>query len=432
MAVSSNIQKARSLIRKWLKCDSGSLTPIFCIAAVPMFAAAGVAIDYNRALYARTALQALADNAALAGAAHDGTAAQQKMAAQTYLAGQELDIGGVDYTAIVTTGTKSVKVVIDGHMKGSLLPVAFSSNSGGHNTGMDFNDIPVDVSAQAKYIKDTPKKVCMLTLNSHDADAMYFRGSGAINASGCGFQSDSDHLVQSLHLQGNAIATAEFFHTVGGWDKTGTAGSFSTTPKNSATKFGDPFNLNVSCPTASGSSVTVSGNASLPTSLSDNIYNNITARNNNVGAFTSGVHYIKGTLSMTNGGLLTGNNVTLVLCGPNAKIDLNGGSLQLQAPATGTYAGFAVVASENATAVNTLQGGPTTWLRGIWYTPKAKLNINGNASFNVNSKYFPIIADKVEIGGTGEINIGMDYAAYGFAEPTQLNLPLNYTVWLQN
>ena len=120
---------------------------------------------------------------------------------------------------------------------------------------------------------------------------------------------------------------------------------------------------------------------------------------------------------------ITGNSVTLILAGSNAKIDMNSGStLQLQAPTGGTYAGYAVIGDRSATTVqtNTIQGGAGGYIRGVWYTPKHKLYITGNGGFNSSSSYFPVIVDNIEIGGNGVFNLGFDYAAYNFPEPVKL------------
>lgn len=113
-----------------------------------------------------------------------------------------------------------------------------------------------------------------------------------------------------------------------------------------------------------------------------------------------------------------------MLLGSNAKIDMgSGATVKLQAPASGTYPGFAVIGDRNATTIqtNTVQGGASGYVRGIWYTPRHKLYVTGNGDFNSNSGYFPIIVDNIEIGGNGVLNLGFDHTLYGYPEPAMLH-----------
>jgi Flp pilus assembly protein TadG len=417
----------------YFRNQRGSVTPAFALALIPILATAGVAMDYDRTLMANDKLRAIADAASLAGASYDGTPAQQKTAAEAFLLSQKVKLGGLTYSSVVTTPTKKVEVVITGELKGSFLPIVFSQAGGsgtGGNTPWASGNGGLNVRSRAVYTTKGGGLVCMLTLNANADSAMYFSGSGDITATNCGFQSNSSDLDQALHLQGSAKATADFFNAVGGWDITGNRATFSTTPEAGVDVFSDPFKIDPVCPAGAGTTITASGSSEAsPTSLSDSVYNDITVRNNKYAEFTPGIHYIKGTINMT-GGLLKGIGVTLVLCGANAKINMNGGDLKLQAPTTGLYKGFAVIGNSTATNGHELQGGPGTFIRGIFYTPKAGVTVSGNSDFNVNSNYFPIVADTIKLTGSGKVNIGIDAAAYGFELPTQLTLPTQRYVWL--
>jgi Flp pilus assembly protein TadG len=425
-------RRVRRLLKSFLGNMRGSVSPLFGLAAIPMLAVVGVALDYNRYVDAEVNLQAIADAAALAGAAKVGTAESQKLVSQTYLAASEMNVLGLSYSSDVTTPTRQVQVTLSGHLDGTFLPVAINLGAPGSDAVSNGGNIDFTVVARANYLATSGGKVCMLTLNASAQNAMYFSGNGNITATNCGFQSNSNHATQSLHLQGSAVATADFFKSVGGWDITGNAASFSTPPESNAAVFTDPFLLNPTCPSAAGSDVTASARteaAADAAQLTASVYRNITVRNGRYASFSPGIHYIKGSIDMT-GGKLKGNGVTLVMCGPSARINMNGGDLALTAPTTGTYAGFAIIGNSTATTRHELQGGAATFIRGIMYTPKAGVRISGNSDFNTNSSYFPLIADNVTLTGSGTVNIGVDYAAYGFAEPTELNLPGTYTVWL--
>lgn len=426
--------KLRSSFFRFFGHDKGTIATSFALSLVPLLATAGVAIDYNRTLDASVKMQAIADAASLAGASFAGTPTQQVAIAAAYLATQEVKLAGISYTKAITTPTGKVQVILTGQLNGSLLPILFQQGSSGSSNGSSPGSKghgSLNVRARSVYKDNVGGLVCMLTLNATADSAMYFSGSGDITATNCGFQSNSSDLDQALHLQGSAKATADFFHAVGGWDITGNRATFSTPPKSGADVFSDPFQLDPVCPAGNGTTITADSNsATAPTSLADEIYKDITVRNNKYATFTPGTHFIKGEINMT-GGLLSGTGVTLILCGPNAKINMNGGDFRIQAPTTGIYKGFAVIGNGTATTGHELQGGANSFVRGIFYTPKAGVTISGNSDFNVDSKYFSIIADTIKLTGSGKVNIGVDAAAYSFDEPAQLRLPTIRNVWLE-
>lgn len=421
MQTTQTPSNCRSLWQRLARNDEGSVATIFALAAIPIIAAAGAALDFNRVIEAQSALQGLADRAALAAAAFDGSESDQEEEGNRYLDSNDAALFGVDYTASITVSGTDIQVVIDADVDGMLLPVAANGQD-----NMSTGDAAISVASTARYLESDPGFVCMLTTNQSAADAIFLSGTRTFTADGCGIHSDSNHPTSAIHLQGNRNAFGDFFHSVGGWSHAGGAGAFSETPVGGKSVFGDPFNLTINCPSSAGSNVTPSNGATLSAAT----YNNITIQNNRTVSFSAGVHYIKGTIDIKNGGTLIGNNVTLVMCGANANLDMNGGVLELQAPTTGTYPGFAVVGDSTATHANDLEGGPSTFVRGIWYTPKAALQISGNADFNVNSAYFPVIANTFYLNGSGSMTIKMDFDAYGYGEPTELLTTAERSVWL--
>ncbi len=414
----------------------GSVTSMFGLAAIPIVAAAGAAIDYNRVVEAQATLQALADRAALTAAGYEGSSEEQIQAGYDYLDSAGETLTRVTYTSQITKpATNDVKVVIDATVEGTLLPVVVhvQSGDGGNGNGGGLADADISLAATARVTQSGAAPMCVVTLNTSAANALYIRGTGAITASACGLFSNSTSATAAANFQGSITASADFFYSVGTWKITGSSANYNHTPESGKTAITDPLSgTTVTCPSSAGaSSVSPNGTSLSPTSLGGN-YTDITMQNNKYATFTSGTHYIFGTIDLKNGGTLSGTGVTLVLCGSSATVNMNGGTLRLAAPTTGSYAGYAVIGSSTATTTNTLQGGPNTYIRGAWYTPKAKLNITGNSTFNSNSKYFPIIVDQLETGGTGAINIENDATYYGFPGLANMTTPNLRDVYLVN
>ncbi len=402
----------------------GSVTQLFALLSIPLIAASGAALDFNRVVDAEVTLQDLADRAAITAAAFPGSEAAQIAEAYNFIEWNPIALPGVSYTPAVSINDDDVLVVLNAGVKGMLLPTAFAATSSeGEGSG---GDTDLTIEATARYKQTDPGLVCLLTTNPSAADSVFLSGTRTFTANGCGVHSDSSDAGSAIHLQGNRDAFGDFFHSVGGWSQAGGAGSFSTQPESGFDVFGDPFNLSIACPSAASGTVTPANGSTLSVSK----YNNITIQNNRSVTFSAGLHYIFGTIDIKNGGLLRGTDVTLVLCGSSAHLDMNGGSFQLQAPTSGAYPGFAVVGAQNATSTNELEGGPSTFIRGIWYTPKMKLEISGNSDFNVDSAYFPVIADTFYLNGSGSMTISMDFNAYGYANPTQLMSTARRMVWL--
>ena len=65
--------KARGLVRRFLGNNRGNATIMVTLAAIPMVACAGIAIDYMRGLRTANELQQVADAAALAARNHQAS-----------------------------------------------------------------------------------------------------------------------------------------------------------------------------------------------------------------------------------------------------------------------------------------------------------------------------------------------------------------------
>jgi hypothetical protein len=240
-------------------------------------------------------------------------------------------------------------------------------------------------------------------------------------------------------MNGGGTADASFFHTVGGWSQAGSSGQFRIdgvlgNPESGKATFGNPFASTIvpDCAGRSGGNATASNGTSeaAPSQFTSQAYNNVTIGSNRGGKFTQKTVYVFGTVDIK--GALLATDTTIVLCGANAKIEMGAqGVLKLQAPSSGgAHNGYAVVAQNSVTQLSTLRGGAGTYIRGMWYTPKAGLDIGGNSEFNANSAYFPIVVDEFKVSGTGKVNIGIDYAAYNYTRPNDLVKTGQNTVYL--
>jgi Flp pilus assembly protein TadG len=394
----------------------GSVAIIFGFAAIPLTMAVGVAIDFNRTIQAESTLQALADRAALAGASYSGDVDERIVAAKDYLAAITAGLGGVTYTSdVVPTVADDVQVSITAQVKGTLLPLAMKLQSGGDgNTG---GDTAIGIQATARTVITPGELLCLIALGT-TGTVLEFKGTGDVTATGCGFYSNSSS-SDSLYLNGSSEVTAAFFDVVGGYVING-QGEFSETPETGVAVMADPLNKSVTCPSSSGATSPNLNNGDTLTAVKYTDLNLGTNKTVTLNPSTGTDIYVFGTITVKNNSKLITNGKTIILCGANAKFDMTGGNVQLLAPTTGVNAGYAVIGSGSSTSTSVLTGGADTWVRGIWYTAKGTLELAGNAIFNSNSKYFPVIVKTLRTVGTTGINIEMDWAAYGFSQPEGL------------
>jgi hypothetical protein len=418
----------KTCLTRLRKEDEGNVTLILGLVAVPLISLAGLAIDMGRITEARSSLQQVADGAALAAAVAKGSDAKRRQIGEAFVANNLPNLYGVTATPTVEVDGENVSVDIDAVVEGTLLALAFPSAGAkvdadtAEDSGPALPAVAFGLQAAAMAEEGESGTRCLIALNPSMANAIYIRGTGDFIADDCEVHANSSN-ASAIHLQGNAEATADAFTTVGGWKQTGGAGWYSETPEGGKSLVTDPYTLTVADPGGSAASANIkkqNGNVT----LSALKYSNITIGAQGTATFSPGVHYITGTISLGSQATLNGTNVTLVLLGNNAKIDMNSGAtLKLQAPTGGTYPGFAIVGNPNATTVqtNTVQGGAGSYIRGIWYTPKHKLYVTGNGDFNASSTYSPMIVDNIEIGGNGFFKIGMDHTDYGYSKPAQMD-----------
>jgi Flp pilus assembly protein TadG/polyisoprenoid-binding protein YceI len=443
------ISHMRKVARHILRNADGSAAMLFGVAAVPMMAAAGLAVDYNRVLDAKSAMQSMADRAAIFGAAFDGTLAQKKTAAEDFATHNPIDMNGLTYTTpTVVADAVAVKIDFTAQVETTLFGIMKVAADGGANEGNSASSsggMQLPIKSRARYQAGSVKNVCILALAPTAPKAIDLRGTGDVIADNCGVHSDSNAL-DSIYANGNAFLGANFIHAVGGVEQASVSQTnYSVTPVEGQTVFGDPFasktsmwatiNSSSGCGTTTATNGTATGNSlAAATTLSLSKYNNITINSNKFGKLTQSVVYVFGTLDVK--GTLNTNTTgaTIVLCGANAKITMGAqGAFKVKAPTNSPpsdFAGFAVIGNYAATAESTLRGGGDTEFIGMWYTPSGAVSTGGTSDFNSNSKYFPIVAARVYTFGTANVNIQNDWAYYGYPDRPELKLVVDKKVWL--
>jgi Flp pilus assembly protein TadG len=114
------------MIRDFLRDDGANVALMFGVLALPVFTAAGLAVDYSEISRVRTEMQTVADGAALAAAIHQGSVPEQIKVVSDYVKQATALKGGPTVLSVKTTqpGEAQLRVEITGQIRTSVLSLA--------------------------------------------------------------------------------------------------------------------------------------------------------------------------------------------------------------------------------------------------------------------------------------------------------------------
>ena len=433
MSASTNLPAAKSVFRRFIGGNGGNVAMITALAAIPLLASVGIAVDYVRGVRAHSEIQQVADAAALAAAAQTafvGTTTSARLVERQNVATAYLtnELAKVQDIVIVSksavAGPNTVDVTVSAKVKGSFLNVLNALPSGGTPTDKDVN---LSVHSKVGYKKDS--YICLLSLNPSASEAIYFQGNSEFMAS-CGVQSNSNS-NSAIKTWGNAYAEAESFCAVGGWVGSG----FSPDPSGCSAAMTDPY-ASIVMPTPAATCDAAHTNATVKkvtATLTEGTYcGGLHITTGGIANLSPGLYIIKnGTLDVDAQSTLSAPlGVVFYLTGNSTYVDVkSGATITIKAPiATSTvastllYKGMAIMQDKNTGVGNTnylySKGGVN--IEGAWYAPKQKLVVWANGDLNPTSSYFPMIVDTLNMNGTATLYVKLDYSAAGYVEPTQL------------
>jgi Flp pilus assembly protein TadG len=426
-------------LNRLIKNCAGNATVITGLAAIPLVAAAGLAIDYSRGTRVASELQQVADAAALAAAAGQnisGTVAQ-KAAKRTAIAQKYLNASLANITdaeivgaPTITVGPNTVDVAINAQVNGSLINVlnalpGDAQMGGGGDGAAEGRTIDISVNSKAAFSKDS--YLCLLTTSPHDKEAVFFQGNSEFMASVCTVQANSDNAA-AMRTWGNAYAEAEDFCAVGGWVGSG----FQPPPAAGCTSKVDPY-AKLAMPTVGACNYTNKVVKNTTATLSPGVYcGGLDVRTHGVANLQPGLYVIKdGDLKVDSQSTLNaGGGVVFYLTGSVSNVDItSGATVKIKAPTNATavgqavnYKGFAIMQDRTTGTGNTnyISSGGNVNIEGAFYAPNQNLQVWANGDMNSASSYFPMIVNKLNMSGNATLYVKLDYAAAGFPEPTQL------------
>lgn len=379
----------------------GSLAANFALTLLPIIGFAGAAIDYSRAVAAKSQLQAAIDRMALQ--AIDLPPEErlaQILAAMTPGSDGEPDVsidGDRDTVSIVASRSVPTSVL----------------------KAVGIESIPVAARSGAAIVENGPP-VCVLALNETASGAVTFSGSSVYVGRDCVVHSNSRH-SQALVIQGSARPQAAGFCSVGG---ASAPADLSPQPREKCRPARDPF-AGLQRPSSAGCDHNnLSINPQQNRRLSPGVYcGGLTVRG--TARLEPGIYVIKdGSLSVNSQAAITGAGVTIFVTGLNGGFTINGGgNVSLSAPTEGAFGGVLIFhdPASNPGTENRINGDSGTILQGGVYTPAHAIRLNGSSGFGQETAYMPVVADRVTI--TGNTDMRLDLTGVELTAP----LPLSTT-----
>lgn len=462
-AVKANLLRLASAKR-------GNVVIPFAIAALPIFLAVGLGVDYSSILNEQTRLQNATDSAALAiapTAASLNASGVNSKAQDLVAAGMGgSNLSGVTISATYDASTYRTTVTASGTFHTRFLPLVGQSQVSVGRTSVAQSEVQT-TSQTVTSTKRWP--VCLMVTAAASNHSLFASGTNAtagskIQLNNCMLQVNTANwdAVETDQPSASIIGNNSEFCFHGGYiHNVKTHGTVTTTvngvtpayiyPKPAAALaseiaspgvwdancpiFADPLE-NTASPLASAtctssSAMTISVNKTL---TPGRYCGNITITGGTV-TFSPGFYQIDGVLTISGGStVVNGTGVTLYLHGPAANLDMSGGKVTLS-PSTdssaGKLAGVAIyvnntVAKANcvisdgnpsgpgstttsAACINAITGGTLTY-SGVAYFRYLAFWVSKTAQ--VTGTGASLIADYVATGDTSKLTItGVDNAA---------------------
>ena len=269
----------------------------------------------------------------------------------------------------------------------------------------------VDIRAQAvAEVQKNPQELCFLGLGGPSITGLTIGGSSTITGNGCGMMSNTDvkyNSTPNFSGPGWAVNAVKGCVASAGHCDVGVPHNYNMLPSTNPLQVLDTESFN----SRTGNTKTCTSKTCSLTPNSTGAYGDLTVGNGDTVNFAPGTYFFYNATIKITGGTVTGTGVTLVLLGTTSSLTINGGTVNLSAPAINTTSSHLngvliddqaqnAVSSKTAVTVN---GGGTVTLGGAMYFPHVDVQWNGTAQ-NANTTCSQVIANTLDLGGNAYIS----------------------------
>lgn len=359
----------------YLKANAGNASMIAAISAVPLIAAAGVAVDYIRQANAQARLQAAVDAAALAGAAAESgyVAAAEKFFDANVDEGKFLTL----FRECEDSG--AIEVRCD----------AIATISSTYTSLLGFDDLRISTTATAVGIPGEPASTaCLMTLAPSAAQSFLVNSGANVTADGCEVHVKSKANPAAIFNSGTTIDSDKI--CIEGSQIIDNGGTHPNLQKPCSTDK-NPFAGILPVPDSSTCNFS-NGNYSGNNTLNPGVYcgwHNFNSGSNVT--LSPGTYIIKDGGWNVNGGNWTGTGVTFYYA-DTSKIQFNSAvHATLTAPTSGTYKGFLFAEKEGLSDSQFIINDNLGFgMEGNVYLPSREVVFNSNSS--MRSKKMTVVS----------------------------------------
>jgi Flp pilus assembly protein TadG len=391
-----------SLRKFWLSAQ-GTTAMAFAMLAPVIIAAFGAASDSATYLLKQSALQSVADAAALAAAkelsvvsiSEDEVEAIAKGSASASLGG---DLGSMEIDVSVDRKASTVKVDLAENWTPMFVHFLKSGVT------------PVRASATATLAGAA--NVCVLTLDKTLENGIFMNKNARVLANDCGIFTNSTHAA-ALRLENNTSVTADLICSAGGVKAD--AGSITPAPTSDCPQLPDPLADRAPPPVGAcnyNKKVILSGTQT----LNPGVYcGGLNISGDAKVKLNPGIYIIKdGPFTVTMNAQLTGTHVGFYLTGSLSLIAFSKNTLvELTGPKDGPMAGLLFFEDRNAPwyRMHWINSANARKLTGTIYLPKGYLLVDPNTPIAQDSEYTAIIANRLEVREGPLLTLNADYDA---------------------
>jgi hypothetical protein len=388
---------------KFLNCRNGNFAVGTALIAVPLLAAAGIAITFSQRFLQESELQQELDAAVLAGTTPGYSAQENNRLAIAYSM-----IGYNPSTFLPASDAEvSIGVTKTFGINGTSVSGTTEANMPNLFSGFLSKDF-LKITVTAKAAKRESDPVCLLALNPSEARSVEVYGNASLDADECSIMANSSN-GEGIKQYGSK----SFVHAA----EIGVTGSFSgnnltPVPTTDVEPFNDPLaSLPVPNP---GPCVDAAGKlAKVEVTLEPGTYcGGLNISPQSKITLAPGIFIMKdGPFSLGAGSMVQGSEVMIALIGENSIIDVSANSIvKLTSPKDGTYANIQFMSDrelegkfkgEEWTTISSSQFE----FDGVMYLPEQDLWFKGGSQIKANSPTYSLIGDQFWVQDTSDVRI---------------------------
>ena len=400
-----------ALVRRLWVDTAAATVPIVAIVLPPLLIGVAAGGQYGFLNIQKTALQGVADEAALGAAkglalstSDSSTVAQAAVSmVQAALVGNAFAQAD-NITAKVVDNNTGVEVVVSRSMKPILGSVLGASSYA--------------VKARAvAHVYGSTVPICIIGLDARRKGTLSLDTNAVVQANACAAYSNSNH-PWSISAVDSAILKTGLTCAVGG--KHGNFPNFAPQPKSGCPPIHDPL-LARAAPSV-GPCDHTNFTATTNTTLQPGVYcGGLKISGPYTVSLASGTYILtNGPLLVEKGGSLSGVNVGFYLSGTGAVINFQAAStISLTAPKIGIMAGLLFFEDRSSPAgqLHQVLSNNAQTLLGTIYLSQGRFFVGANAPVAGNSAYTIVVADTLELSAGPTFVLNSNYGATDIPVP---------------